>query len=538
MYKGKVKWLPHLTDSIPDSVKGYSMGFYSIALEGWRRGLSLKFINENRVKSEVLFELSSDTKAHKFVVSRGDLISRETMRICRNKIETKKYLQAANVSTPDGKRFEEKINDSEIINYGKQKGFPLVVKPTDGTGGKGVIAGINNEDELVKALKYVRNDLGYKDVIVEEYFKGEDFRAYVVGNEVVAVTKRIPANIIGDGKHTVKELIDKKNYLRKQSPILRSSLIKLDKELYQMLKQQGYKLDSIPAKDKVVYLKSKNNISAGGDPVDITDEVSDEIKKVAIEGVKAIPNLPHAGVDLLVDLKNNSASIIEINTQANIRTHLFPMSGTARDVPKKIIDYYFPETKDIEKNTLIYFDFEPIWELFQKGAIKEYILPKIPNENIEITRFTVGGSVQRVNYGKWIRKQARNLKLDGYIKHLKNSQSSIVVTGQKDQVEKFRKLLKTTAPKEAQVLEVTEKERQSPVKVGFEIINKELDKPIKDGYYPVRLEGMSKIGRYAKKESKNTKKNNVYKKELEKVLSSTSWKITKPLRVIRKILKR
>src|SRR5690625_3542408 len=300
MLDENVNWLPHLKHSVPDSVRGYTISFYSIALEGWRRGLTLKFINENRRKSEILYQLSSKEKSHDFVVSRGDLIKAETVKICRNKHETKKHLQSANVPTPDGRKFDGETANTEIIAYANQKGYPLVLKPTDGTGGKGVIAGIQREDEFKQALEYVRNDLGCKDVIVEDYFEGEDFRAYVVDNEVVAVTKRIPANVIGDGKHTIQELIKRKNKFRKDSPILRSSLIKVDQELHQMLQQKRYKLNSVPPNKEIVYLKSKNNISAGGDPIDVTDEVSDEIKQVAIDGVKAIPNLPHAGVDLMV----------------------------------------------------------------------------------------------------------------------------------------------------------------------------------------------------------------------------------------------
>lgn len=535
----KKQWLPHLIDSIPDSAKGYTISSYSIALEGWRRGLTLKFINENRTKSEMVYELSSDKNSHVFVVSRGDLITSEAMRICRNKDETKKYLQNAKVPTPNGKKFSNEIPDLELIKYANKKGFPLVLKPVNGTGGKGVIAGIKGESELKDALRYVRNGLGYQKVILEEYFEGEDYRVYVVENEVVAVTKRIPANIIGDGKSTIEELISQKNQLRKESPILRSSLIKIDEELNQMLRQKEYQLCSVPSNGEVVYLKSKNNISAGGDPIDITDEVSDEVKKIAIDGVKAIPGLPHAGVDLMVNVKSNTATVIEINTQASIRTHLFPMDGTARDVPKKIIDYYFPETKGYNTQNSFYFDITPIWDTFRKGIVKEYVLPKIPNGFIESTRFIVSGDVQRVNYGRWVRRQARDLDLQGYVRHLKNNQTSIVVSGEKSNIEKFRTIITTQSSKRATVLKVSEKDRNSPVKIGFEIINPELDNPIKDGYYPIRLKGIYQLGRYSKNKPRSRKnnKNDVYKRKLEQVQSSTSWKITKPIRLLGRIIK-
>src|SRR5690625_2714252 len=323
MEKKEFKWLPHLENSIPESAKGYSMSFYAIALEGWRRGLTLKFINENRRTSELLFELASEKNAYKFVVSRGELITDEALRICRNKFETKEYLQKENVPTPNGKLFEKDTPDDEIITFAEENGYPLVIKQSDGTGGKGVIAGIQNKDDFIAALKYVRNDLKYKTVIVEDYFEGEDYRVYVINNEVVGIIKRIPANIVGDGKSTIRELIKEENKLRQLSPILTSSLIKNDKELQRKLKQNNFDLDSVPTKGKRVFLKSKNNISAGGDPVDITDIISDEIKQIAIDGVNAIPGLPHPAVDLMVSEKDTKATIVEVKPRARIRPYLF-----------------------------------------------------------------------------------------------------------------------------------------------------------------------------------------------------------------------
>lgn len=542
MEQKEFKWLPHLENSIPESAKGYSMSLYAIALEGWRRGLNLKFINENRRKSELLFELASDNKKYKFVVSRGELITSEAIRICRNKFETKKYLQNNNVPTPKGKLFEKDTDDKKIVNYANEIGYPLVIKPSDGTGGKGVIAGIKNEEEFVEALSYVRDDLGFKTVIVEDYFKGEDYRVYVIDNEVVGIIKRIPANVVGDGKSTIAQLIKEKNKLRKESPILRASLIKNDQELRNMLTQNGFKLDSIPEKNKRVFLKSKNNISAGGDPVDITDDISDKIKQVAIDGVNAVPGLPHAGVDLMVDVDSEKGTVIEINTQANIRSHLFPMIGKARDVPSKLIDFYFPETKTSPIQSLLYFDIEQVWNCFRNGKVAEYTIPIIPDKNVQATRFIISGDIQGVNYGSWVRRQARDLDLNGYVKFLENKTVSIVVAGDKVKIDHFKNTIKTSSSKRAEVSNIIEKTRTTPVKIGFEIINANIDKKLEDGYFPVRLEGISKLGQKKvsnkRKRKSNKKKENLYKVKYKQVIESKSWKITKPLRFLSRRLVR
>jgi D-alanine-D-alanine ligase-like ATP-grasp enzyme/acylphosphatase len=528
-------WLPHLENSIPDSAKGYSMSFYAIALEGWRRGLTLKFINKNRRPSELLYEISSNDKSYKFVVSKGELISDEAIRICRNKFEAKRYLQDAKVPTPNGKEFRSSTLDSEIIAFTKINGYPLVVKPSDGTGGKGVIAGIENEQELINALNYVRGDLGFKNVIVEDYFKGEDYRVYVIGDQVAAITKRIPANVIGDGESSIAELIDEGNALRKKSPILTSSLIKVDKELKQMLSKYNYTLSSVPKKDELVYLKSKNNISAGGDPVDITDEVPDAIKQVAIDGVKAIPGLPHAGVDLMVNTETNSATIIEINTQANIRSHLFPMVGKARDVPKMLIDYYFPESKrDLDK-PLYFFNVNPVKELFAAGSIKEYVYPNAPQGDVKATRFLVTGQIEGVNYGAWIRRKATDLDVHGYVKFLGNNQVSVVVSGVRENIDHFRGIITMRASKDSVVKDVSEYSRTTPVQIGFKIINSGLDKKVNDGYFPIRLDGIAKLGQ--KKITKKRKKVNEYERKYKGVISSKSWKVTRPLRKLKGLFK-
>src|SRR5690625_776905 len=538
--KKEFQWLPHLENSIPLSAKGYTMSFYSIALEGWRRGLKLKFINENRRRSELLFELESDKNKYKFVVSRGELITSEAQLICRNKIETKEYLLKNNVSTPKGQKFEKDTDDKDIISFANKTGYPLVIKPSDGTGGRGVIAGIEDEAAFIEALKYIREDLRYKEVIVENYFQGDDFRVYVIDKEVVGIIKRIPANVVGDGQSTIAELIEEKNKLRQKSPILSSSLIKIDKELRNMLQQIGYDTDSVPSKAERVFLKSKNNISAGGDPVDITNEVSEEIQQVAIDGVNSIPGLPHAGVDLMVNEDTGKATIIEINTQANIRTHLFPMIGEARDIPSKLIDYYFPETKSIRRDPLLYFEVGQVKDMFTNGSLKEYVYPKLPKGKIVATRFLISGKVQGVNYGAWVRRKARDLDLNGYVKFLESSQVSIIVAGEESRIEEFRRLIHSSSSRDAKIVDIEEKNRGNPVKIGFTIVNASFDQKIEDGYFPVRLEGISRLGKKKvnKKRKKRNKKVKNYEKKYNELISSRSWKITKPLTLVARIVKK
>lgn len=558
MEKNKATYLPHLQDSIPEEAFGYTVSMYSVALEGWRRGLTLKFINNNRKKAHIHYKLSYKGREHRFTVARGDAVPKSAIKICVDKDLTKEYLQKAGVSIPKGKAFTEKTNDEEIVNYANELGYPLVIKPTDGTGGSGVIANIENEKEFSKALSYVKYDLGYSNVIVEKYIPGDDCRLHVIDGKVIAAFKKLPANVIGDGKHSIKYLIKEKNKIRTKSPALRTRPIKIDKETHNLLQAKGYHLNSIPKKGEQVFLKTKNNVSAGGDSIDITDELTDEIKQVAIDASHAIPGLVQCGVDMMVDSTQNKGYVIEVNSRPHITAHLFPIKGQARDVPKAVIDYYFPETKQIDtrKKPYFYFDFKSVYEAFQNNFCKEFTIPKAPQGDMVATRFIITGVLQGVNYEQWIRNHAKRLHLHGYIKHLKNGKTSVVVSGSVDSVDQFRKIIKNEAPRRAKILKVVEKSRKRPVKVGFEVIKSDIAQPNtikKDGYYPVRLVEVpakkknktnknqyvtKKEARAIIKEYKTLKKEKeFYQKKYNEIKNSNTWRATQPIRQIGKVFK-
>src|SRR5699024_8329874 len=142
-------------------------------------------------------------------------------------------------------------------------------------------------------------------VIVEEYIPGEEYRIYVLNGKVIAALNRIPANIIGNGKNTIRELIREKNIKRKQIPSVRRRPIKIDEEVKRNVKKYNYTFNSILNNGEQIFLRKTSNLSAGGDPIDVTDQLTDEVKKVAVNAAKAIPGLTECGVDLIVDSRSN-----------------------------------------------------------------------------------------------------------------------------------------------------------------------------------------------------------------------------------------
>src|SRR5699024_5613674 len=142
----------------------------------------------------------------------------KAINICKNKEVTKKYLLKGGVNTPKGNVFDKEIRNEEIVSYANKLGYPVVLKPSNASGGRGVIANIANETEFIEALEYVRDALGFSKVIVEQYIEGQDYRLYVIGNEVVGAFYRIPANIVGDGKNTIRSLFEMKRKERMKNP--------------------------------------------------------------------------------------------------------------------------------------------------------------------------------------------------------------------------------------------------------------------------------------------------------------------------------
>src|SRR5699024_812546 len=196
---------------------------YLIALEGWRRGLKLTFDSSKVTKNNLFatglkFTLSSEKNKHTFYKSRGDKVKGDAFKIGSNKYETKRWLKQNGLPVAEGKMFDKDSTKVEYISYANEIGYPVVLKPVVGAKGQGVIPGIQDEESLVESLSYLKEKLPTSKLILEKHYKGEEFRVYVIEDEVIAVINRVPANITGDGKHTIKELINIKNKERKKNP--------------------------------------------------------------------------------------------------------------------------------------------------------------------------------------------------------------------------------------------------------------------------------------------------------------------------------
>ncbi|WP_035187532.1 ATP-grasp domain-containing protein, partial [Alteribacter aurantiacus] len=467
------EWLPQLKDSVPVEAFGHAISSYSVALEGWRRGLKLTYVNKyykSKGKYLIRYILSSPKREHHFGLARGDLVPAEAIKTCMNKDLTYACLAEQGVPIPKGRTFEEGTTSDEIIQFAETLGYPLVIKPTDGKGGVGVIANIKTKEDFIHNLKYVKS-LGFSKLIVEEFSHGDDYRIYVIGGKVAGAFKKIPANVTGDGKKSVKQLIIDKNKFRNNIPALYNRPIKVDGETHTLLESYGYNMEGVPYDGERVFLKTKNNISSGGDAIDVTDDLSDDIKKAAVRASAAIPNLVQCGVDMIVDPESGKGVVIEVNSMPGITSHLFPMEGKARDIPKEIIDFYFPETIGNKRanSDLIYYDYSSIYNAFQEGIAKEIAIPKLSTDDIELKRFIVTGEVGNRIYCNKLRKKALVLKLSGYVKVLNKNKIAVILCGSATSVTAMSQQIKSGIHHKNDITSIEEKKRTTPVMKGFKI---------------------------------------------------------------------
>lgn len=464
-----------ITKRMVRRVRGFNLDAYLMALEGWRRGLKLtwhldpslytdlKIIGFNPLGKS--FSLQSEDRTHYFYRSRGDKVANEAVDIATNKQLTKEYLEKAGVNVPQGRTFYDDDTIDDIVKYGESLGFPLVVKPNLGSLGKGVTTNIKTTDQLRQSIEHVR-EIGYDEIIVEQHVCGDDYRVYVVGDEIVGVIKRSPASVIGDGEHTIKQLIKLKNKQRKENPYLRTKLINIDDELIHLVKEKNLTLNSVLDVNEHVQLKNISNLTSGGDSIESLKMLHSNIKDTAIEALRAIPGLKHAAIDLLVE--DSKGKVIEINPTAGISMHMFPSQGKPVNIPEKIIDYYFPETQGLAKNlTKVYFNYRTINRELQKGYIQDIQVMDAPKKRLFAKRYVIIGKVQRVGYRKWIRNQARRRKLHGYTRNLKNGNVVVVVASDdQKEVNNFKNICKK-GPRRATVKKVLEYKWNSSICIGF-----------------------------------------------------------------------
>ncbi|ATD55950.1 cyanophycin synthetase [Clostridium chauvoei] len=258
-----------------------------------------------------------------------------------DKLLTKELLEIQNIPVARGEKI---YNIVSLIKSAEEIGYPLVIKPQYGNKGKGVILNIKNKYELINAYNKLSSE--FKNLMLEEYHKGNDYRVCVINYEVVAASRRIPPFIIGDGIKTIENLIDDLNSspLRGEDHEKPLTKVKIDRGLEEYLNEQGVGLYTILPKGLKIKLRENANLSTGGDSVDCTDIICKENKELCIRAAKAI-GLDICGIDICTEdiaipIKDNGI-VMEVNAAPGLRMHSYPSKGEKRCVGDAIVNMLY-----------------------------------------------------------------------------------------------------------------------------------------------------------------------------------------------------
>jgi len=295
-----------------------------------------------RLTQGSLVQFGWGAKQRRIQAAEIDTTSAIAESIAQDKDLTKSLLHAAGVPVPLGR---PATSPEDAWTVAQDIGLPVVVKPQDGNQGKGVTVNITEREAFDNAYRTAER---YGTVMVEKYLPGHDYRLLVVGDKLVAAARREPPLVVGDGVHTVRQLVDQVNADPRRGVGHATSLTKIrfDDIAIGRLHEQGLEPESVPEKGRRVILRNNANLSTGGTATDVTDEVHPEVTARVVAAAQMV-GLDICGVDVVCEsvqrpLEEQHGGIVEVNAAPGLRMHITPSYGKGRDVGQVVIDQMFP----------------------------------------------------------------------------------------------------------------------------------------------------------------------------------------------------
>jgi len=330
---------PHL-EAIKEAAEAAGLGPSTAALaaEAVRRGIPVRRLG--RSSQLVLGYGSRQRRVSATVTSRT---SCPAVDLAGDKVLTKELLARAGIPVPPGVAVASR---QEAIRALTLLGAPVVVKPVDGNQGRGVSLNLSRPKDVRKAYDLAATfETSRPDkVLVERQVFGRHYRLLIVDGRLVAAAERLPAQVTGDGAHTVRELVEQVNRDPARGIGHRRALtrIVLDPVSVAVLDRQGLAPEAVPAAGQAVVLRDNANLSTGGTARDVTDEVHPENSRLAVR-VARLVGLDVAGVDVVGPdigrpITETGGVVLEVNAAPGLRMHLHPSEGQPRAVAGPILD--------------------------------------------------------------------------------------------------------------------------------------------------------------------------------------------------------
>ena len=265
------------------------------------------------------------------------------VEIASDKEETNKILGDLGLPVPRQRLVR---SAEQAVSAAERLGYPVVIKPLDANHGRGVSLDLKTGDQVRTAFEKAREHS--RSVIVENYLAGFDHRMLVINGELIAVAKRVPGHVIGDGERSIAQLIDKVNEDPRRGIGHEKVLtrLELDDQARRLMALAGHTDATVLPRGETFYLRGTGNLSTGGTAIDLTDVVHPENREMAVRAARAI-GLDVIGVDFITpDISQSyrevGGGICEVNAAPGFRMHVAPTEGKPRDVAKPVIEMLFP----------------------------------------------------------------------------------------------------------------------------------------------------------------------------------------------------
>jgi len=301
------------------------------------RNIPVKRLNDGN-----LVQLGQGKFQRRIWASETDLTSAIGEAIAQDKLLTKSILAPCGIPVPEG---QVVATADEAWKVAQALGAPVVIKPKNGNQGRGVSVNLTTEGATRAAFDAARQEGDV--IIIERYVTGLDYRFLVVKDQLVAAARRQAASVMGDGRHTIAELVQEANLdpRRGEGHATVLSKLRLDDIALDVLRDQGLSADSVPQPGLTVVLRRNANLSTGGSATDVTDEVAPEVAARVVEAAKLV-GLDIAGIDVVAPcvnqpLEQTGGAIVEVNAAPGLRMHIAPSQGKPRPVGQAIVSSLF-----------------------------------------------------------------------------------------------------------------------------------------------------------------------------------------------------
>ena len=265
--------------------------------------------------------------------------------IASDKEETHDLLRDLGLPVPK----QRLVTDARrAVRAAEHIGYPVVLKPLDANHGRGVSINLTTRDQVREAFDVALASASGRSVIVESFVTGFDHRMLVVDGKLVAVAKRVPGHVVGDGTSTIAQLVDRVNEDPRRGVGHEKVLtrIEIDRQAEDAMAAAGLTVDSVLPDGETLFLRNTANLSTGGTAIDLTDVVHPDNRLMAERAVQAV-GLDVGGVDFLTpdvtqSWKDVGGAIVEVNAAPGFRMHVAPSEGTPRDVAGPVMEMLFP----------------------------------------------------------------------------------------------------------------------------------------------------------------------------------------------------